>query len=91
MSKGDKYVRMVEWSENDKCFIGSCPALFYGGCHGAEAESVFAELCQIVEETVRLYEEDNKPLPPLCLGKSSLTRCRTSHDRCARVTGRGGA
>ena len=69
MSKGDRYVKIVEWSEEDQCFIGSCPELFYGGCHGAEAKSVFAELCEIVEETVRLYEEDNKPLPPPMSGK----------------------
>jgi len=32
MSKGDKYVTLVEWSDEDVCFIGSCPELFYGGC-----------------------------------------------------------
>ena len=69
MSKGDKYVKIVEWSEEDHCFIGSCPELFYGGCHGSEAKDVFAELCEIVEETVRLYEEDGKPLPPPMSGR----------------------
>jgi hypothetical protein len=34
MSRGDKYLKIVEWSEEDQCFIGSCPELFYGGCHG---------------------------------------------------------
>ncbi len=29
MSKGDKYVKIVEWSDEDQCFIGSCPELFY--------------------------------------------------------------
>jgi predicted RNase H-like HicB family nuclease len=57
MNKGDKYVKLVEWSEEDGCFTGSCPELFYGGCHGADAKSVFAELCEIVEETIALYEQ----------------------------------
>lgn len=63
MTKGDKYVKLVEWSEEDGCFIGSCPELVYGGCHGADAKAVFAELCELVEETVRLLEQDGKPLP----------------------------
>jgi predicted RNase H-like HicB family nuclease len=69
MSKGDKYVKIVEWSDEDGCFIGSCPELFYGGCHGSDAKSVFAELCAVVEETVRLYEEGDKTLPEPLAGK----------------------
>lgn len=69
MSKGDRYVKVVEWSEEDGCFIGSCPELFYGGCHGAEATTVFAELCEIIEETIHLYEQDRKPLPAPMSGR----------------------
>ena len=69
MSKGDRYVKLVEWSEEDACFIGSCPELFYGGCHGADAKSVFAELCEIVEEAIQLHEQDRKPLPAPMSGR----------------------
>ena len=69
MNKGDKYVKLVEWSDEDRCFIGSCPELFYGGCHGENAKRVFAELCQIIEETIQLYEESGKPLPPAMSGR----------------------
>ena len=69
MSKGDRYVKIVEWSEEDGCFIGSCPELFYGGCHGLDAKNVFAELCDIVEETIQLYEEDGKLLPDPMSGR----------------------
>ena len=41
MRKGDRYVKLVEWSDEDACFIGSCPELFYGGCHGADPRAVF--------------------------------------------------
>jgi len=37
--------------------------------HGADARAVFAELREIVEETIRLYEEDGKPLPPPMSGR----------------------
>ncbi len=69
MNIGNKYVKIIEWSDEDQCFIGSCPELFYGGCHGDDSKSVFAELCEIVEETVQLYKEENKPLPPPMSGK----------------------
>jgi hypothetical protein len=44
-------------------FVGSCPGLFYGGCHGNDEQAVFAELCRIAEETVGLYEREGKCLP----------------------------
>ena len=69
MSKGDRYVKLVEWSEEDGCCIGSCPELFFGGCHGSDAKSVFAELCAVIEETIQLYEQDGKPLPPPMSGR----------------------
>jgi len=69
MKPADRYVKLVEWSDQDQCFIGSCPELFYAGCHGEDSRAVFDELCQIVEETVELYEQDGKPLPPPLSGK----------------------
>jgi predicted RNase H-like HicB family nuclease len=73
-----RYVKLVEWSEEDKCFVGSCPGLFYGGCHGADEKRVFAELCQIVEETVDLYEVAGKPLPPPTSGYDWANTITTS-------------
>ena len=69
MKESARYVKIVEWSDEDQCFVGSCPGLFYGGCHGDDEEVVFAELCEIVEETIALYKKDGKPLPPSTCGK----------------------
>ena len=63
------YVKIVEWSDEDQCYVGSCPGLFYGGCHGNNEKEVFAKLCEIVEETIALYKKDGKPLPPPTAGK----------------------
>ncbi|MCX7099021.1 MAG: type II toxin-antitoxin system HicB family antitoxin [Methylococcales bacterium] len=57
------YLKVVEWSDEDGCFIGSCPDLFYGGCHGDDEKQVFAELCQLVEETIACYHSEAKALP----------------------------
>jgi len=64
MKNSDKYLKIVEWSEEDQCYVGTCPSLIYGGCHGDNEAKVYKELCKIVEENVTLYEKDGKPLPP---------------------------
>ncbi len=69
MNPAHKYLKLVEWSEEDQCLIGSCPELIYGGCHGSDAREVFDELCEIVEETTRLYEQEGKALPKALLGR----------------------
>jgi predicted RNase H-like HicB family nuclease len=74
MNEGIRYVKIVEWSEEDQCFVGSCPGLFYGGCHGSDEKRVFAELCEIVEETIELYKQDGKSLPPATAGKDYANR-----------------
>ncbi|MGR9087634.1 MAG: hypothetical protein ACU841_11240 [Gammaproteobacteria bacterium] len=74
MKESSRYVKIVEWSEEDQCFVGSCPGLFYGGCHGSDERQVFTELCEMVEETVQLYKEDGLPLPPAASGKDYANR-----------------
>jgi predicted RNase H-like HicB family nuclease len=65
MNIATRYVKIVEWSEEDECFVGSCPGLFYGGCHGDDEQAVFAELCRLVEETIEQYMQDGRRLPTL--------------------------
>ena len=69
MKESDKYLKIVEWSEEDGCYVGTCPGLLYGGCHGDSEIHVYKELCKIVEEAIALYREDGKPLPPETAGK----------------------
>jgi predicted RNase H-like HicB family nuclease len=68
MKESARYVKIVEWSDEDQCYVGSAPSLVYGGCHGDDEQAVFAELCQIVEEAISSYKTDNKPLPPATSG-----------------------
>lgn len=74
MKGSDRYVKVVEWSEEDGCYVGSCPGLLFGGCHGDDERAVFAELCVIVEETIDLYHADGKPLPPPTTGSDLVNR-----------------
>lgn len=40
MKESDYYLKIVEWSEEDQCYIGYCPGLFLGGCHGGVMETM---------------------------------------------------
>ena len=69
MNDSARYVKIIEWSDEDQCYIGSAPGLIYGGCHGPDERAVFEELCQIVDEVIKLYRADGKPLPPATSGR----------------------
>ncbi len=63
MKERNRYLKIVEWSEEDQCFVGSVPG-WIGACnHGDNEEEVYRELCQIVDEWVEIYEKDGMPLP----------------------------
>jgi predicted RNase H-like HicB family nuclease len=64
MKASAKSAKILEWSEEDQCYVGSAPGLILAGCHGDDEKKVFDELCQIVEEAIELYTKDGKPLPP---------------------------
>ena len=78
MNDSARYVKVVEWSEADQCYVGSAPRLVYGGCHGDDERLVFEELCRIVEEAVALYRVDGRPLPPATSGRDLAVILGTS-------------
>ena len=58
MKPSARYVKIVEWSEEDQCFVGSCLGLLLGGCHGDDELAVFEQLCVAVDEVIDLYKQD---------------------------------
>ena len=77
MKDSARYAKIVEWSEEDQCYVGSSPGLIYGGCHGTDEIAVFEELCHVVEETVALYRADGKPLPPPTSGRDYANKMQS--------------
>lgn len=67
--KADRYLKVVEWSDRDKCYVGTSPGLIVGGVHGKDQKKVFSELCQVIEETVELLEKEGRPLPEETVNK----------------------
>jgi predicted RNase H-like HicB family nuclease len=65
-----RYLKIVEWSEVDRCYVGSAPPLIGQACHGATEAEVLTQLQAIVEEWVATLLTDGKPLPPATAGKN---------------------
>jgi predicted HicB family RNase H-like nuclease len=63
MKPGDEYLKIVQWSDEDGCYVGSCPGVLRGGVHGEDEAAVYKELCEVVAETIELYKTDSRPLP----------------------------
>ena len=74
MKDSGRYVKIVEWSYDDQCYVGSAPGLIYGGRHGSDEKEVFDELCEIVEEAISLYRKDGRPLPPPTAGRGYVNK-----------------
>lgn len=63
MKARDQYIKLVEWSEEDQCYVGSIPGWIGQCCHGENEEKVYRELCQIVDEWIEIYKREGLPLP----------------------------
>jgi len=77
MKTSARYAKIVEWSDEDNCYIGSAPGLIWGGCHGNDEQAVFEELCQVVEEAIEIYEAEGKPLPAATSGRDFVNRMQS--------------
>ncbi|MGD1084688.1 MAG: hypothetical protein ABSA47_08060 [Verrucomicrobiota bacterium] len=65
MKTQDRYLKFVQWNEEDKVYVGYCPDLFpWGGvCHGDSEETVYHQLCLLVRAEVAQLRQDGKELP----------------------------
>jgi len=74
MKESALYVKIVEWSDEDQCFVGQCPGIIGPCCHGDDEAKVYTELCQIVEEWIAIMKQNRKPLPLPTTGKIVLEK-----------------
>ncbi len=59
----DDYLKIVEWSNEDQCYVGTAPGLIIGGVHGKSQKKVFDELCKAVKEAIQILRKEGRPLP----------------------------
>jgi len=69
MKPEQSYIKVVEWSEEDGCYIGSAPPLVGPCCHGDTEAAVYRQLAVIVEDVIETYNERGFKLPEASAGK----------------------
>ena len=69
MNKQNQYLKVVEWSEEDQCYIGRVLGLALGGIHGKNETKVYEKLGVLVDEWIQVYDSEDIPLPPTTVGK----------------------
>ena len=70
MTESAKYIKIVEWSDEDQYFIGYCPGIIGPCCHGTDEIEVYQQLCEIVDEWIEIFHRDNEALPPSTVGRN---------------------
>ncbi len=70
MKESARYIKIVEWSDEDQSFVGQCPGIIGPCCHGDDEAQVYVELCTIVDEWIALMKRDGRPLPPPTAGRN---------------------
>ena len=62
MRLSDQYHKWVEWSDEDGAYLGKCPDLITG-IHGDDSVKVYADLRDVIEDVIRHFETERRPLP----------------------------
>ena len=70
MNDSARSIKIVEWWDEDQCFVGQCPGVVGLCCHGDNEAEVYAELCGIVDEWIEMLKREGKPLPPATSGQN---------------------
>ena len=62
MKTTDQYHKWVEWSDEDQAYVGKCPDVITG-IHGDDPVRLYAELCDVVDETLMHLTQSGRTLP----------------------------
>jgi antitoxin HicB len=72
--RGMKYTIIIQWSNEDKCYVVSLPDftdIMQPCTHGDTDEEALKNAQEVLEMLISSYLEDGQPLPePQILGKS---------------------
>jgi len=58
MNERNKYLKLVDWSEEDRCYVGSIPGWIGKCCHGDDELKVYSELSTILDEWIKIYDQE---------------------------------
>lgn len=59
------YLKIVRWSDEDNCYVGSIPDLCGDCCHADTQLETYQHLIEIEADWIEIYKKDGKPLPEI--------------------------
>ncbi len=62
MKLSDRYLKWIEWNEEDAVYIGKCPDLITG-IHGFDPIQLYTELNEVVDEVINYFQKEGRTLP----------------------------
>jgi len=68
-ARARRYLKLLEWSEEERLSIGSAPPIIGQCCHGDTAAEVLEQFVEIVEEWVEIFLREGKLLPTPSAGQ----------------------
>jgi hypothetical protein len=61
MKGSARYIKNMEWSVEDQCFVGQCLGVAGPCCYGDNEAEVYGGLCEIVDEWIDIFKQDGRP------------------------------
>ncbi|MBK9982719.1 MAG: pilus assembly protein HicB [Saprospiraceae bacterium] len=58
----DQYHKWIEWSDEDKTYVGKCPDLITG-IHGDDPIKLYEELNLVLEDVIHHFQKEKRKLP----------------------------
>jgi hypothetical protein len=62
MKPSDRYLKWVEWSDEDQTYVGKCPDVVTG-IHGNDPAQLYSELCDVVDDILQHFASEGRDLP----------------------------
>lgn len=66
----DRYLKLVEWSNEDQKYIGRIPGIAVRQVKGDDEVSVYRELCGVLDDWIEVHATDEDKLPETTRGKT---------------------
>ena len=74
VNESARYIKIVEWPDEDHCFVGQCPGVIGPCCHGSDEAEVYSLLCQIVDEWLETLKKRWQAITAGNCGNGELRR-----------------
>jgi len=86
MKESERYMKIVEWSEEDQCFVGSAPGLIYGDATARMKKPSSSNCVGSWRKPLHSTTRTESRYLFRCRVATTPTKCRRSHRHAVHWT-----